>query len=574
MSTIKSKDSTNTLILFGDKRPDAFGLSQLYDPDIHGSDPTASGKIVPAVNSLVTDESTNILYRVASVNEVYKSTLVPINYVNRDDSSSEDVSSVINYGNTRFVLYYDDRVKPTKLEIDGKLYVLGSQNTEYRLLRKLSNGTEEIISLYINADEQYSGNRIPLSLIDEKIGTVKLCTNCHTLFPIQEGEQIILQIFNSHGQQTLEYTLTAIRSIILNDLISDGNPIVNFDAESTQMSGNEFYLYENQSPTALNIAPFITYADGSTLTVAIDNKTCFMYGFEKDNIPSYPGRRFKILIKKYLSTREITTIDTFDKTKRFISCEKWINIVKNNTEYSLKLSVIPMYNNATSRYDLKFIAYTEEREHVYDVTPYCTINEDFEFDNYNEEQYLKVIFNSNEIFNNNVTTMYQQSWWITLRAPGAFEAYIIKDSKNDEFAFGVESSTYKRPVIHFDTTLEQYFIPTSVFKNKEAFIEAFYTLSRPPYDENLSIGPEEPTHFTIRGLDDLNVLITTPINVEEYSQVWNIVRNGNKNQLVGSQVLVEFLKLVGEEYKILYGVPVSVYESTTGYNRPGNNLRV
>lgn len=571
MSINKSDDSKKTLVLFGDQRPDALGLSQLYDPDIHGSDPTASGKIIPAVNSLVTDESTNILYRVSAINEVYKSTLVPINYVNVTDGTDED-SAMINYGNARFILFYDDRVKPTKLEIDGKLYILGSQHIEYRLLRKLPDGTEEVISLYINANEQYSGNRIPLSLVDEKFGTIKTCTNCHTLHTLQEGEQITLQVFNAHGQQTLEYSLTAIRSIILNDLLSDGNPIVDFDATATQMTEDEFYLYENQSPTALNITPFITYADGSTNITAIDNETCFMYGFEKDNISAYPGRKFKILLKKYLSSRETTTIDTFDKTRRFISCEKWITVVKNNTDYSMKLSVIPSYNKHTKRYDLQFIAYTEARDHVYDVTEWCEINEEFQFDNYNQEQYLKVVFDSNKIFNTAVSTKYQQSWWITLKAPGTYDAYIIKDSQNDEFAFGVETGDYKRPCIHYDVDLQQYFIPTSIFLNKEAFIEAFYTLARPPFDTSINTGPDTPTHFTIRALDDLNVLITTPIAVEEYTQAWNIVRQGAANQLVNSTVLVEFLKLIGEEYKILYGVPVAIYQSVTGYNRPGNNL--
>ena len=68
------------------------------------------------------------------------------------------------------------------------------------------------------------------------------------------------------------------------------------------------------------------------------------------------------------------------------------------------------------------------------------------------------------------------------------------------------------------------------------------------------------------------MLIATPIPVEEYPQLWNIVRKGNPDQLVGGVVLVEFLKLIGDEYRIIYGVPVGVYESRSGYNRPDNIL--
>ena len=130
----------------------------------------------------------------------------------------------------------------------------------------------------------------------------------------------------------------------------------------------------------------------------------------------------------------------------------------------------------------------------------------------------------------------------------------------------------RRPVIHYDTTLQQYFIPTSVFANQEAFLECFYRFARPPYNTATDLAPTTPTHFTIRAIDDANVLITTPIPVEQYNQVWNIVRPGSAAQLVGGVVLVEFLNLVGTEYKILYGVPVQVYESRTGYNTETNNI--
>ena len=579
MSTSKSTDSTQNPILFGKDRPYSILLQQLYDPDLHGYDPSASEKIIPTVGTLVIDDSTDngrggIAYYVKSVDpKTYKSTLRPLRILQTDDDpDSALLDSIVTYGSDRFVCYYDDRVRPVQLTIDGKLYILGTSKVEYRLLRINANGEEEIVSLYLDSDEQYKGNRIPLTTVANTNGTIKICTNCHTLHNINEGEILTLQIFNSNGQQTEEYHIICKRSIIQDDLLSDGNPIVAFDAEATQMMGDEFYLYESQSPTALNIAPFATYADGRTSVFAIDNKTCFMYGFEKDNIPSYPGRRFKILIKKYLSPREITTISGFDKTHRSVSCEKWINIIKNDTEYSLKLSIVPWYDNNAKHYKFKFFAYTSEREHIYDVTNFVTINEEFDPMDYNHEQYLKVLFDSDQIFHNGVATVYQQSWWITLREPGKFESYILKDRKDDEYPYGVESSTSHRPVIHYDESLQQYYIPTSSFANKTAFLEAFYKFARPPYDTNTELEPVVPTHFTIRAIDNANVLISIPIPVEQYNQLWNIVRMGNQNQLVGGIVLVEFLKLVGSEYRILYGVPVSVYLSTSGYNREGNNI--
>ncbi len=575
MSTTKSTDSAQNPILFGKDRPYSILLSQLYDPDVHGYDPSASGKIIPGVGTLVIDDASDgIAYYVRSVDpNTYKSTLRPLRFLETDDGpDSAILDSIVTYGSDRFVCYYDDRVRPVSLTIDGKLYILGSSKIEYRLVRTNSNGENEIVSLYLDSDEQYKGNRIPLTTVINTNGTIKICTNCHTLHNINEGEILTLQIFNANGQQTEEYHIVCKRSIIQDDLMSDSNPIVAFDADATQMTNDEFYLYENQSPTALNITPFATYADGSTNIFTIDNRTCFMYGFEKDNIPSYPGRRFKILIKKFLSSREVTDIDSYDRTHRSVCCEKWVNIIKNDTEYSLKLTIIPWYDNNAQHYRFKFFAYTSEREHIYDVTNDVVIAEGFDPMEYNKEQYLKVTFDSDIIFHNGVITTYQQAWWITLREPGVFESYILKDSKNDEYAYGAESSTAHRPVIHYDATLGQYYVPTSKFANENAFLEAFYKFARPPYDTKTELEPTVPTHFTIRAIDNGNVLISTPIPVEQYNQLWNIVRLGNSDQLVDGIVLVEFLKLVGSEYNILYGVPVDVQLSALGYNREGNNI--
>lgn len=572
MSNSLSTDSTDNLILFSDQRPDAIGLSQLYDPDLHGTDPTASGKIVPAVNSLVTDESTDIIYRVSAVNSTtYKSTLKPVKYLIQT-TTTEDSPAIVDYGNTRFMLYYDDRTKPTELNIDGKLYFFNLHCVEYRLVRKNTDGTVEVISLYLDSDGAFKGNRIPLATVSGLSVITKYCTNCHTLTTLTDGETITAQLYDSNGILTVEVNLIVKKPDALNDLASDNNPIIVFDADGTQMMGDEFYLYENQSPSVLNIRPYAQLSDGTEKTYSIDNKTCFLYGLERDGISSYPGRKFKIMIKKFLTTREMSSVSTYDPTLRSVSVEKWINIIKNQTEYSMKLSIVPWYDASTNKFKFKYFAYTEQREHVYDVTDYITVDGVFDPAGFGTEQYMKVAFNSDVIFKKNITTNYVQSWWITLREPTNYEQYLIKDSKSDEYAYGVETSIRRRPIVHYDTTLKQYFVPTSVFRNKEAFIESFYTVARPPYDPSTESGPTEPTHFTIRAVDDVNVLISSPIPIAQYNQAWNIVRTGVASQLVGGTIIVEFLNQIGEEYRIIYGVPVSVTNSLTGYNTDLNNL--
>lgn len=568
--------STNTetpknLILFGDKRPDAIGLSQMYDPDIHGVDPLTSGKIVPSVNSLVTDEATDIIYRVSAQNPVtYKSTLRPVKYLITTDGDDNATPSIIDYGNSRFMLYYDDRTKPTELGIDAKLYFFNLYSVEYRLIRKLVDNTQEVISVYLDSDGIFKSDRIPLATVSGLKVLTKYCTNCHTLKQLTDGETITLQLFDTNGILTMEVPLIVKRPDALNDLASDSIPIMKFDADCTQMLGDEFFLYENQSPTVLNIRPYAQLSDGSEKTYPVDNKTCFIYGLERDSIPSYPGRKFKILVKKFLTSRDMAMVSTYDPSLRSVSVEKWINIVKNQTEYSMKVSIIPWYDHASKVYKFKFFAYTEQRDHVYDITNYMTLNEEFDPTLYNIEQYVRLIFDSDTIFKKGVETIYQQSWWLTLREPAMYDKYIIKDSKNDEYAYGVDASDRRRPIIHYSKNRGQYFIPSSVFANRLAFLESFYKVARPPFDTTVELEPVTPTHFTIRALDTGNVLITAPIPVAEYTQAWNSVRVGDASQLVGGTVIVEFLTQIGEEYNIIYGVPVEVVNSTTEFNDPSN----
>ena len=52
---------TSSIILFNDKKPDAFFLSQLYDPDTDGVYVEDNGKIIPKPGSLCIDNQSFIL---------------------------------------------------------------------------------------------------------------------------------------------------------------------------------------------------------------------------------------------------------------------------------------------------------------------------------------------------------------------------------------------------------------------------------------------------------------------------------------------------------------------------------
>ena len=132
----------------------------------------------------------------------------------------------------------------------------------------------------------------------------------------------------------------------------------------------------------------------------------------------------------------------------------------------------------------------------------------------------------------------------------------VLDNNNTSIVYGTDSSLSRRPVIHYDVTRNQYFIPTSIFQNQEAFIESFYRKARPFFDTRTETQAPTPTHFVIRDTTTGQQLIAHPIEVEEYGTAWSTVATAPN--LNGAVVLVEFLLEVNNNFMILYGVPVDV----------------
>jgi hypothetical protein len=553
------------LYLFEDRKIDIIQLEQLYDPDLHQvitspDDATKIGLIVPTVRTIVIGPGPKFTkYDVIEVNpDTFKSTLQKWTI----EASYIDETYFINYGNDQFCLFFDDRVKPVQLLVDGKFMVFGEANTEYKLKRvNPATQVKETISIYLDSDGNYVSDRIPLRSVTHPMPSGwKICTNCHTLLhptELLEGDLITLEIYNNLGELTATFILVTRRSVPLNDLYPELNPIVGFDATALQMKGDTFVLYEKQDERHLGIQPYLTFADGMIENITIDNEHCFLYGFE-DFIPSFPGLTRKLLIKYFLDHRQQSALAQTDRKTRYLSVEKDLIIIPNESSLGMKISIIPLWDNVDKKWVLRFLSYTERQDQVYDVTQYVTMELPFDGTKYNEIQHIQYSIPLQQVFGVLTNDVYRQGTWIVVFLPTEYQKYIFKDSPNSNLVYGIEASGIRRPVLHYDTNIEKYFIPTSIFKNHYAFLEAFYYAGNPPYNLNNTTQPITPDYFTVRDLNSLSTVIATPIETEQYYQSWNIIPSINHGRLVNSTVMVEFLKKVGDEYKIIYGAPVEV----------------
>lgn len=541
-----------TLIIYNNRKPDSYAYSDIFDPDN-----PQSGKYFPSLYSIVIKEDGSVWY-VATRNEnTYKVTLKPINIVKTDSTDTE--VNLVSYGNDKYCLYQDTRVSPYKLVVDAKVLFYGNNLKEYQLVRYDEDGHEEIISMYFDNTDTFISSRVPMAPIGAEYQAYKFPTNCHTTTDLKEGEPILLRVYNNLGNLAAELTIYVRNGVWLNDLQSHTNPIVGLDAECLQMVGDDFYVKERQDPKHLDIRPYLTYADGSKLYLNIDNSQCFIYGLEYF-VPSYPGYSQAVIIKYFLNHRESAIGNENVGNTRFLTCTKKIVVLKDRDNYSVKISVIPVFNGGTNKWELRYFLYTDDRNAVYEISDYVTLDPEWSFDGsqtkWGTEQKVIINYELQEVLNTSDPLPGTQVVYITVNNPSMFERYTLRDNNNTSIIYGSDGSLSRRPIIRYDITRDQYFIPTSVFQNQDAFIESFYRKARPFFDTRTETEAPIPTHFNIRDTSTGQQLIANPIEIEEYGTIWSII--STSPNLNGATVLVEFLQRIDNTYNILYGVPVDV----------------
>lgn len=553
--------------LFKDRRPFSCFIDQIYDPDADGpwSNDDSFPRVVPHVGAVAIERDTGNLYYVVAVDpNTYKTTLAATKLVTEVGTNGE--IKVISYGNDRYTIFINKDHKPTQLTVSSNFIVFGSELAMYQIVRTDKNGKREVISTYLDSDENYRGNFIPLMPVAPG-SPIKQCTNCHTFSDLQTGESVRIDIFDVVGVLRASITCFIENSVAINDLCSDSDMVVGLDATALQMLPNgEFYLYQRQDVSHLGIIPQLQYHNGQIEDLMVDNKSCFVYGLE-GFVPTFTGQRQKLIIKKFLGPKQYSNISESSAGTRYVCCEKWVVVMPNEALDALKVSVMPIWNRDRGEWYLKYIAYSDKRNKVHDVTNLVKFVDLWKIDpsKFNVWQHAVIEMDLSKLLGASATVPFSQSVYIKLEPYSEYQRYIISDNAEHDPVYGVESAEKRRPVIHYDPDLGKYFIPTSRFRNKQAVLDAFYYCANPPLNELSELSPPVPTHFTIRGLDNLTTLITTPIPMDQFNKAWMVNRLGPTDLLVGSNCIVEFLKETGDGYDILYGVPVDVWTSRTGY---------
>lgn len=564
------------LTLFIAEKISTFLLSQIYvpgvTPNLTVTPPT--GNIIPVVGCILVDVIDNeTLYVVTAVDPTtYATTYEPAKMAVSNTDPNDSLVSIISYGNDIFRVYYDTRTSPIQVTPDDRIVVYGLDNASYRIVTNPGAANQAILSQYYDASGTYIGPLVPMGQVQDAQGNAILgqsfCPPCYVNQDLTASQELFIQVFNAQGAQVCQISAFAQPSVIVNELGFTIPTISDISITSTQMrSNNEIYIYEKQDSDALGIQITLTYADGHTRNVPIDNAVCYLYGLE-DYVASYPGLQQNILAKYFLSADETATAALQSSGVSFITAEASLVVISNNLSYGVKISTIPRWNNATNNYDLFFYLYNTNRNGVTNVTNLVTINASTPYSGttYGVVQSLLLELDMSQVdpTTYSVSTIYQQQVLITLQPISQLVRYIIADSNNANYVFGADSTNNRRPQLYFNTSTNQYYIP-SLFANQAAFLLSFYTDANAPYDTATETAPPVPTHFQLRDPSSGVAITTAPIPVTSYNTPFNITAVGAQSRYTGpgANVIVEFLYYVNNTTMLtLYGTACDVLAVT------------
>lgn len=541
-----------TLALLRPDKPGVYTLSMLYDP----ISPNGPGRIIPAISSLVVEEGQ--IFTVTAIDPTtYATTLIPA--ITKQEAPR---GSVISYGNDIFHLYYDTRTTPTTLTVESRCVILGGDPASYQIIRYPDTSNAIAISQHYGVSGNYLNTTPPMQAVSGVDNTWSF-SSCVTTATLTANEPLLIQVFNSSGAQIAQVTVHAAQAAVINQASGYQTRITDISIIGNQSTGQtSFFVYVQQSIDSLFLQAQLTYDDGTTTTVPIDQTQCFLYGAE-DFIASYPGLVQNLLLKYYPSPGELIG-GGLNPLAEYITTEITVTVIPYPTEYGGKISVIPLWNTVNSTYTLRYFYYTLNHNAAIDVTNYVTISSGtFVGTLYGQTQQftLTVDLHSVNPIAYPASTLYTQNVVILLQPIAALVRYILRDSLTSTYAYGQDSTASRRPLLYWDTTLSQMFVPASVFSSLAGFLLSFYTNANPLFDITVETSPPQPTHFLIRDPNSSAMLVPAMLPISTYTTAFNTVGNVGANYL-GKTVIVEFIQQVGSTNLILLGVPVEVYTGT------------
>lgn len=474
-----------------------WGLHEVYMGTI------GEGKYVPKVKDYVIDPGNFTVYIVDHLDPV---TLIPTLREVRVQTSGAFTESDILLGvgpgtqSDTYRIYYDKSVYPYLLQVDTRLKVAGTMTRYCKIFRGSDlGGTGEVISKIFDNSGNFVSENVPLELaaIDSHVNhSIKIVSVASCTEDLKDAEIVTAVFYSDNGHVVSKRQLLVENTTFIRTVNVSKKYVTHISLECPFLSQSDDHLIEwplNITMNSLNLMGIVHYSNGETLRLPVDGNKFSMDGLDH-HLSSIVGQRAGLSLRYSLSPNEIAYasvgVDTHAVTEAYS-----IVTVNANTSYELKLFVYPEWVGVEAGYRLRWWLLNLDRNMLFDVTPYVSIDGlmgAYDPKAYGYLQKKQVSINLRDVSGAFKNFRHTQIVDINLFSPPdplTTSWTVSHESHSTRPHYGVD--VYAKRV--YSTTLNI----SSGFETQEDWLENIYYRTYPLVNQVRELRPPTPTHFVV-----------------------------------------------------------------------------
>lgn len=400
-------------------------------------------------------------------------------------------------------LYVDTSVVPHRLAVDAAICFYGEEKKEVKIFLGTDiQNPANVISARYNSSMSYISDTIPLQLAAHEDVTnlaVKSVMEAHCSKTVKDGDLATLVVYNQSGSISKVKELVVRITDFIVPAEAPVNRVTQVELVSPFISSVEPDLLEvpiNVPMSSLSVMARIHYAD-RIVEKSIDGAKIQLHGAD-DRVSTVLGQTDPLVLTYKLSANE-TSVDTQGGLNRHVSRPYRVRATAVEGSYSVKLFVVPQWQNEFTGYTLDYYLYDLDRGDFYLVTDHVEagINaQPFDGLKYGELQRLAVAIDLDKVDPRLKSYRHVQQIGVSLMDDGRSEAtgWLIRYdlTKSNEYGRDIACRATMMSVGNWNVDL------TCGYSTIEDWLENVYYDTQPLFDTREESKALQPTHFVLQ----------------------------------------------------------------------------
>ena len=414
-----------TPIIDQDRRFNVWQMKNIYTGEIN-----TVGRHVPNVDDLIVAYDSG-WWRCTHVDyETGFSTLTPWSFNNITDNT-EDTDTIIGGSSTTndsYRIYVNTKTVPHVFSFDTRLKIYGS-NASYIKIFKDGQVEGSSISAVFNSAGSMITENIELESVvipNTVVTAIKVPKQGNLTDKIETGEVVNAVVYSNSGSVLAIFKVVAVSTNFVRTIDAGKKLITNIALITPYLSTMDDRLIEYPANLTLDSSSLVgrvTYNDGSTQRYPVDGRKFKVAGLT-NYVTTQIGQTVPLVVSYTLASDEFANNVKEVGGTRFINKSYQLTTIDSDNLYSVKLFIVPYWNESNSTWMLDYYLYNLERDAVYKVTSYIeyslnSIPYDGGADKWGVAQEITVAVNLDRLGSSFSYYRHVQDFTITLHQSGS-----------------------------------------------------------------------------------------------------------------------------------------------------------